>query len=68
MGWLGWVPEVALGTDVNLVIMALESRGDLIAMIFGDGKKRRPKKKKITAHDFKAFAARHNLTRGGDHG
>lgn len=61
MGWLSWEPEVALATDVNLVVMALDSRNDLITMIFGDGKKRsREAKKKPSAGDFKAFAARHN--------
>jgi hypothetical protein len=69
MGWLGWVPEVALATDVNLVVMALDSRSDLITTIFGDGKKRpRGRKKKVSAGDFKAFAERHNRTKGSADG
>lgn len=64
MGWLAWEPEVALGTDVNLVILALDSRTDLIGMIFGDGKKRQGRRKaKPTAGDFKAFKEAHNRGR-----
>lgn len=64
MGWLGWQAEAALATDVNLVIMALDSRGDLINMIFGDGKKRTARKKrKPSAADFKQFVQMNNRTK-----
>lgn len=65
MGWLGWVPDAALGADVNLVVMALASKRDLISIIYGDGK-RSGKKKKVTAAEFKALVAAHNraLDRG----
>lgn len=63
MGWLGWEPQVALGADVNLVIMALDERSDLISMIFGDGKKSGARKRKPTAADLKEFARQHNLRR-----
>jgi hypothetical protein len=67
MGWMGWSAGVALRTDVNLVILALDSRSDLINMIFGDGKKRqRGKKKKLGPSDFKAWAAEQNARRGKD--
>lgn len=61
MGWLGWTPDVALATEVGLIEMALSSRADLLIMVFGGGKKDEAKKNgKMTADDFKAFAARHN--------
>lgn len=60
MGWLGWTPDAVMGADVNMVIIALESRHELINMIFGDGKKRTPGKKRITPRSFKDFAALHN--------
>jgi hypothetical protein len=65
MGWLGWTAEQALATDVNLVIMALDSRTDLISLIYGDGKPRSTKKKKKpTAADFKAWKEQHNRGMG----
>lgn len=65
MGWLGWMPDTALGADVNLVLMALASKRDLISVIYGDGG-RASKKRKVTADEFKARVAAHNraLDRG----
>lgn len=63
MGWMGWEPAVVLATDVNLITMALDSRRDLISMVFGDGRKAKGKKKRLSAEDFKAFASRHNASR-----
>jgi hypothetical protein len=65
MGWLGWTESHALAADVNSVILALEAKAELLSMCYGDGKKRRKKKKrgKVDSHDFKAFVAQHN--RGG---
>lgn len=70
MGWLGWTPEVALATDVAMIEAALESRSDLLTMIFGNGKKPPPKGKRgkggVTANQFKAFAKRTNGARKKD--
>ena len=62
MGWLGWTLEVSLATDVNAVVIALDSRSELIGMIFGDGKKRgkKGKKKGNIAQRFKLFVEQHN--------
>lgn len=71
MGWLGWEPGVVLATDINLVIMALGSKADLLSAIHGSGEKpggKRKAKGKIAAGDFKAWAARHNKLRGGRDG
>ena len=71
MGWLGWTPEVALATDVAMIEAALESRSDLLTMIFGSGKKTPPKGKQrgkggVSATQFKAFAKRTNGARKKD--
>lgn len=61
MGWLGWEPEVVLATDVNIVIMALQSKSDLLSTIYGSGKKSKPKRKgPVTAADFKSWSQQHN--------
>lgn len=63
MGWLGWMPDVALATDVNLIEMALSSRSDLLSTIFGSGEKSKGKGKRkgrVSASRFKAFASRIN--------
>jgi hypothetical protein len=69
MGWLGWSPGVARRANVNDVVLALDAKSDLLSTIYGDGKPR-PKggKGKVTGHDFKAFAARHNAGTGGKRG
>lgn len=65
---MGWTPNVALRANVNHVLMALDERSDLISMIFGDGKKRRGKKKKPTAAEFREFAAQINRHRAQQDG
>lgn len=58
MGWLGWTPEVALQSDINLVRMALGSRTRLLKAIFGSAEPGAPGK--VTSDLFKAMIARHN--------
>lgn len=62
MGWLGWTPEVALQTDVNVLILALDGKTDMLEMIYGSGKSDRGRKGKkgVTADRFKAFRDRVN--------
>lgn len=61
MGWLGWSWEETRRCDVNVIIMALEGREDLLNVVFGDGKPiQRGKHKPMTADKFKTFAAAHN--------
>lgn len=64
---MGWTPEVALAMDVAMIELALESRSDLLATIFGSGKKDKdkPKGKKGTVSParFKAFRDRINGTK-----
>lgn len=66
MGWLGWEPQVALAADVNLVVMALASKSELLSTIYGSGKKAKKKRKgKVSAGDFKAWVAQVNTVTGG---
>lgn len=62
MGWLGWTPDVALQTDVNVLILALDGKTDMLEMIYGSGKKERGRKGKkgVTPDRFKAFRDRVN--------
>jgi len=64
MGWLGWTPDVAMATEVAMIELALESRADLLSMIFGAGEKDKGKGKgkrsKVTADNFKRFRDRIN--------
>jgi hypothetical protein len=61
---MGWTPEVALAMDVAMIELALESRSDLLATIFGSGTKDKGKGKakggKVTPAKFKAFRDRIN--------
>lgn len=64
MGWLGWTPDQALAVEVGLIEMALDSRRDLLAEIFGTGKKAEEDEGSI-ADRFKAYARKHNRRRIG---
>lgn len=62
MGWLGWSPQIALAAEVAMIELALESRSDLLATIFGSGTKGKSKgnRGKLTPDRFKAFRDRIN--------
>lgn len=68
MGWLGWEPAVAMAADINCILIAVEARIELIGMIFGDGKPKPKKGKRVTADSFRQFANRINRLRGGPNG
>lgn len=57
MGWLGWTPEAALAADVNLILLALEGREDMLKAIFGDASEGKGKKGPVTANRWRHFAA-----------
>jgi hypothetical protein len=69
MGYLGWTPDVCLASDVNVLTLALEGRGEMLAAIFGGKEPAKSGKKRSTA-DFKAAFAAHNrqIARRGAHG
>lgn len=67
LGWLGWDPEVALRTDVNVILLAIEGRRELLRMIFGGSddtgvraSRATAAPKVVTADRFKELAKRHN--------
>ena len=62
MGWLGWEPDTALRTDVNLVELAIDGRNELLRLIFGSGEPGEPAPKggKLIAPRFKRLAETHN--------
>ena len=61
MGWLGWQWRDIGGLDVNVLMLALEGRTELLTSIFGSSDKSTPAKRgPMTAEAFRSFRDRHN--------
>lgn len=60
MGWLGWRPHETDTADVNDVLLALEGKIDLLAMM-GYVKRLERGTKADFGRDWQAFKKRHNL-------
>jgi hypothetical protein len=60
MGWLGWDWDQIRGRDVNVLLLALEGREELLKAIFGGSDDSNRKPRPMSPESFKAFAAKHN--------
>jgi len=59
MGWLGWTEREVLASDVNMIHMALDSRRDMLNMLFGTTQPDAGRKP-VTPADWQGFKNKHN--------
>lgn len=60
MGWIGWDWEQIRGRDVNVLLLALEGREELLRAIFGSGDASGAAKRPMTPESWRAFVRTHN--------
>lgn len=57
MGWLGWSEQIAMASDVNSIMLAMEGK---IEMLYPEAIKKKPLNREQFNSKFKAFVAQHN--------